>query len=167
MAAPTEDLPPGFTQSSTTGRSRAYDLLLREAGRILNCQPNRVPLSPRRRTCRTPVRPARRARLDNVTDSQPAVPFLSTASSQGPFSLPDPPFQPAEEAAASILCPALLAQAPFSPPTTGDKRDSNARPHVEGSSSSEEQEETRRHATDLSSSLWEHTTPPSTALCLP
>ncbi|KAH6930425.1 hypothetical protein HPB50_013468 [Hyalomma asiaticum] len=92
MAVPTEDLPPGFTLSSTTGRSRAYDLLLREAGRILNCQPNRVQLSPRHRTRRTkrhtPVRPTRRARQANVTTSQPAVPFPSTASSQGPSPCP-------------------------------------------------------------------------------
>ncbi|KAH6940317.1 hypothetical protein HPB50_026644 [Hyalomma asiaticum] len=77
MDVPTEDLPPVFTLSSTTGRSRAYDLLLREAGRILNCQPNRVLLSPRRRTRRTkrrtPVRPARRAQPANMTTSQPAV----------------------------------------------------------------------------------------------
>ncbi|KAH6921923.1 hypothetical protein HPB50_006672 [Hyalomma asiaticum] len=162
MAAPTEDLPPGFTLSSTTGRSRAYDLLLREAGRILN-QPNRVPLSPRRRTRRTkrhtPVRPARRARQANVTTSQPAVPFPSIASSQGPFSLPDPPLQSAEEAAASILCTTLLAQTPSSPPTPGNERDRNARQHVEDSSIPEGDQE-QVHASDLSSSSREHTTPP-------
>ncbi|KAH6920671.1 hypothetical protein HPB50_028341 [Hyalomma asiaticum] len=161
MAAPTEDLPPGFTLSSTTGRSRAYDLLLREAGRILN-QPNRVPLSPRRRTRRTkrhtPVRPARRARQANVTTSQPAVPFPSSASSQGPFSLPDPPLQSAEEAAASILCTTLLAQTPSSPPTPGNERDRNARQHVEESSIPGDQEQV--HASNLSSSSREHTTPP-------
>ncbi|KAH6936246.1 hypothetical protein HPB50_015038 [Hyalomma asiaticum] len=162
MAAPTEDLPPGFTLSSTTGRSRAYDLLLREAGRILN-QPNCVPLSPRRRTRRTkrhtPVRPARRARQANVTTSQPAVPFPSIASSQGPFSLPDPPLQSAEEAAASILCTTLLAQTPSSPPTPGNERDRNARQHVEDSSIPEGDQE-QVHASDLSSSSREHTTPP-------
>ncbi|KAH6937078.1 hypothetical protein HPB50_025514 [Hyalomma asiaticum] len=164
MAVPNEDLPPGFTLSSTTGRSRAYDLLLREAGRILNCQPNRVPLSPRRRTRRTkrhtPVRPSRRARQANVTTSQPAVPFPSTASSQGPFSLPDPPLQPAEEAAASILCTTLLAQTPSSSPTPGNERDRNARQHVEESSIPEGDQE-QVHASDLSSSSSrEHTTPP-------
>ncbi|KAH6946229.1 hypothetical protein HPB50_012317 [Hyalomma asiaticum] len=135
MAAPTENFPPGFTLSSTTGRSRAYDVLLREAGRMLNCKPNRQ-----------------------------AAPFLSTASSQGPFSLPDPPLQPAEEAAAPILCTTLLAQT-SSPPTTGNERDRNAQPHVEKSSSSGDQEES--HASDLSSSSREHPTPPSPALSSP
>ncbi|KAH6924959.1 hypothetical protein HPB50_027030 [Hyalomma asiaticum] len=45
MADTPEDFPPFFTLSSTMGRSRAYDLLLREAGKILNCPPSRVPLS--------------------------------------------------------------------------------------------------------------------------
>ncbi|KAH6948341.1 hypothetical protein HPB50_023452 [Hyalomma asiaticum] len=53
MASSPEDFPPSFTLSSTMGRSRAYDLLLREAGNILNFPPSRVPLSPRRRTHRT------------------------------------------------------------------------------------------------------------------
>ncbi|KAH6948651.1 hypothetical protein HPB50_025646 [Hyalomma asiaticum] len=85
MADTPEDFPPCFALSSTMGRSRAYDLLLREAGKILNSPPSRVPLSPRRRTRRTkrhtPARLAKRSRPGN-TSSQPSVPFPSTASSQ-------------------------------------------------------------------------------------
>ncbi|KAH6935479.1 hypothetical protein HPB50_006179 [Hyalomma asiaticum] len=106
MADTTEDFPPGFTLSSTVGRSRAYDLLLREAVKILNCPASRVPLSPRRRTHRTkrhtPARQAKSPRPRN-TSSQPAVPFLSTTGSQGPFSLPASPLQPAREAAAAAI----------------------------------------------------------------
>ncbi|KAH6935737.1 hypothetical protein HPB50_008755 [Hyalomma asiaticum] len=109
---------------------------------------------------------ARRAGSANVTASQPALPFPSTASSQGPCSLPDPPMQPAEEAAASILCSRLLEQTSSSPPTTGNERDRNARPHVEESSSSEEDQEDS-HASDLTSSSREHTTPPSPASSSP
>ncbi|KAH6931578.1 hypothetical protein HPB50_025467 [Hyalomma asiaticum] len=165
MADTPEDFPPCFALSSTMGRSRAYDLLLREAGKILNCPPSRVPLSPRRRTRRTkrhtPARLAKRSRPGN-TSSQPSVPFPSTASSQGPFCVPASPFQPAGEAAAAILSPLAPAHTPSSPPSCTDQQETNVQPREEESSSSESEQE-ERHSSHFSSSSGEHSNPPPTA----
>ncbi|KAH6921258.1 hypothetical protein HPB50_027748 [Hyalomma asiaticum] len=170
MADTTEDFPPGFTLSSTMGRSRAYDLLLREAGMILNCPASRVPLSPRRRTRRTkrhtPVRQAKRPRPGN-TSSQPAVPFPSATSSQGPFSLPASPLQPAGDVtAAAILSPPPPEQPSPSPPSSTTLQETSVQPRGEESSSSETEQE-EQHSSNASSSSWEQSTPPSSATSSP
>ncbi|KAH6946725.1 hypothetical protein HPB50_014765 [Hyalomma asiaticum] len=63
MADLPPDFPPGYALSGTSNRSRAYDLLLKEAGEIIRRDASKLPLSPRRRTRRTKRRSPVRHRM--------------------------------------------------------------------------------------------------------
>ncbi|KAH6927245.1 hypothetical protein HPB50_001121 [Hyalomma asiaticum] len=117
MADLPPDFPPGYALSSTSNRSRAYDLLLREAGEIIRRDASKLPLSPRRRMRRTKRRTRVRHRKQGLTAKAATAPtesLLNTESFLANFVLPDPPLPPAkeaEEAAAANVS---------TPPTTRD-----------------------------------------------
>ncbi|KAL1414235.1 hypothetical protein MTO96_007708 [Rhipicephalus appendiculatus] len=95
----------GFTISGSSKRSRAFELLLREANNILRQDEARKPLSPRRRprkVRKSPAQPRRYKRpatvVPGATSQAPELP-----SSPGPFNSPGAAGSSAEEAAAAIL----------------------------------------------------------------
>ncbi|KAH6931875.1 hypothetical protein HPB50_001301 [Hyalomma asiaticum] len=92
---------PGYALSGTSNRSRAYDLLLKEAGEFIRRDANKLPLSPRRRTRRTKRKTPDRHRKQDLTAkaaSAPTESLLNTESFLAKFVLPDPPLPPAGEA---------------------------------------------------------------------
>ncbi|KAH6945739.1 hypothetical protein HPB50_009734 [Hyalomma asiaticum] len=132
--------PPGYALSGTSNRSRAYDLLLNEAGEIIRRDASKLPLSPRRRTRRTKRRTPVRHRKQDLTAkaaSAPTESLLNTESFLANFVLPDPPLPPpeeAEEAAAAVLTTPAPTTRDSPPPVlqiTGTPRELVFREEVE------------------------------------
>ncbi|KAH6946957.1 hypothetical protein HPB50_016252 [Hyalomma asiaticum] len=120
MADLPPDFPPGYALSGTSNRSRAYDLLLREAGEIIRRDASKLPLSPRRRTRRTKRRTPVRHRKQDLTAkgaSAPSESLLNNESFLANFVLPDPPLPLAGEATEAAVANVS------SPPTTPDSPD--------------------------------------------
>ncbi|KAH6942936.1 hypothetical protein HPB50_012243 [Hyalomma asiaticum] len=107
MADLPPDFPPGYALSGSSNRSRAYDLLLKEAGEIIRRDASKLPLSP------TPVR-HRKQGLTAKAATAPTESLLNTESFLANFVLPDPPLPPAKEAKEAA------AANVSTPPTTRD-----------------------------------------------
>ncbi|KAH6947244.1 hypothetical protein HPB50_017772 [Hyalomma asiaticum] len=108
MADLPPDFPPGYALSGTSNRSRAYDLLLKEAGEIMRLDASKLPLSPRRRTRRTkrrtPVRHRKQAgEAKEAATANVSTPLLTPPTTRDSPDPPLPPPEDAEEAAAAIL----------------------------------------------------------------
>ncbi|KAH6946773.1 hypothetical protein HPB50_015238 [Hyalomma asiaticum] len=82
MADLPPDFPPGYALSGTSNHSRAYDLLLKEAGEIILRDASKLPLSPRRRTRRTKRRTPVRQRKPDLTAMAASAPTKSLLNAE-------------------------------------------------------------------------------------